>query len=262
VSQVLWIDAICINQADNREKSQQVMLMADIYRNARTVQIWLGLETELTAAGMRVLSFLAGNEDINLNIHSEPWKALVFSGEGVAGLKDILGRPWFERGWVVQEAALSRRATLNIGHQSLSWDEYSSFKFLKRIKFAEITPQWRTEIQVDMRSLRELLELGLRVKKGIADSQDSPDLLDVVHEMRHRKVTLLQDSIYSVLALARDGREFKVDYSSSVDETFENLYQYIRLKYGHRWDGNANISNTIWSTSVWRTRFSSFNRRW
>jgi Heterokaryon incompatibility protein (HET) len=262
VSRVLWADAICINQRDDREKSQQVMMMADIYRNARTVQIWLGPEKEFTAAGIRVLSFLAGSEDITLNIHSEPWEALVFNRLGVAGLKDILDRPWFERCWVVQEATLSKRVTLNVGHLSLSWDESSSFKFLKRIKFAEITPKWRTKIQVDMRNLRELLELGLRVKRGIADSQDSPDLLDVVHEMRHRKVANLRDSIYSVLALARDGGEFKIDYSLSVEETFENLYHYIRLKYGPRWDGNADISNTIWLTNIWRTLFSPFDRWW
>jgi len=38
----LWIDAICINQACVEEKNVQVSMMADIYRNARTVLVWLG----------------------------------------------------------------------------------------------------------------------------------------------------------------------------------------------------------------------------
>ena len=39
----LWIDSICINQADEAEKSGQVQMMGDIYRRARRVIIWLGL---------------------------------------------------------------------------------------------------------------------------------------------------------------------------------------------------------------------------
>jgi len=38
----LWIDAICLNQADNEEKSVQVQLMGEIYSQARKVHIWLG----------------------------------------------------------------------------------------------------------------------------------------------------------------------------------------------------------------------------
>lgn len=38
----LWVDSICINQDDNDEKSHQVAMMFDIYRNANRVFIWLG----------------------------------------------------------------------------------------------------------------------------------------------------------------------------------------------------------------------------
>ncbi|EHK26244.1 uncharacterized protein TRIVIDRAFT_8990, partial [Trichoderma virens Gv29-8] len=38
----LWIDAICINQNDIAEKSSQVAMMANIYKNAKQVDIWLG----------------------------------------------------------------------------------------------------------------------------------------------------------------------------------------------------------------------------
>ena len=41
----LWIDAICINQVCVEEKNAQVSMMADIYRNARTVLVWLGAGT-------------------------------------------------------------------------------------------------------------------------------------------------------------------------------------------------------------------------
>ncbi|KAF2870570.1 heterokaryon incompatibility protein-domain-containing protein, partial [Massariosphaeria phaeospora] len=38
----LWIDGICINQADVEERNQQVHLMTDIYRKAEKVLMWLG----------------------------------------------------------------------------------------------------------------------------------------------------------------------------------------------------------------------------
>jgi hypothetical protein len=38
----LWVDALCINQADHLEKVAQVKMMADIYRSADRVLIWLG----------------------------------------------------------------------------------------------------------------------------------------------------------------------------------------------------------------------------
>lgn len=38
----IWVDALCINQADVAEKSEHVKLMGDIYSQAETVHIWLG----------------------------------------------------------------------------------------------------------------------------------------------------------------------------------------------------------------------------
>jgi len=42
LSRFLWVDAICINQEDNRERGHQVERMRDIYANATEVLIWLG----------------------------------------------------------------------------------------------------------------------------------------------------------------------------------------------------------------------------
>ncbi|PMD32080.1 HET-domain-containing protein, partial [Hyaloscypha variabilis F] len=41
-TRTLWVDALCINQKDEREKSLQVGMMGSIYSHAERVLIWLG----------------------------------------------------------------------------------------------------------------------------------------------------------------------------------------------------------------------------
>jgi hypothetical protein len=52
---ILWVDAICINQSDNEEKSWQVKLMSEIYQRATFVSIWLG---PADATSDKVMDFL------------------------------------------------------------------------------------------------------------------------------------------------------------------------------------------------------------
>jgi hypothetical protein len=41
-TRIIWINALCINQKDNDERSQQVNLMGAIYEGCEQVLIWLG----------------------------------------------------------------------------------------------------------------------------------------------------------------------------------------------------------------------------
>ncbi|KAE8158916.1 heterokaryon incompatibility protein-domain-containing protein [Aspergillus tamarii] len=52
---ILWIDAVCINQADVAERNAQVAMMQDIYRGAKMVVAWLG---PASATSDRAFSFL------------------------------------------------------------------------------------------------------------------------------------------------------------------------------------------------------------
>jgi hypothetical protein len=42
LGRILWVDAICINQSDPKEKLSQIQSMGDVYRHAAEVRIWLG----------------------------------------------------------------------------------------------------------------------------------------------------------------------------------------------------------------------------
>ena len=48
-SRTLWVDAICINQGSNREMTQQICIMTEIYSGAEGVLIWLGEHPEDSA---------------------------------------------------------------------------------------------------------------------------------------------------------------------------------------------------------------------
>ncbi|KAH8660879.1 heterokaryon incompatibility protein-domain-containing protein, partial [Tricladium varicosporioides] len=41
-SKYVWIDSICIDQSNNKEKNHQILRMEEIYRSASCVAVWLG----------------------------------------------------------------------------------------------------------------------------------------------------------------------------------------------------------------------------
>jgi hypothetical protein len=51
----IWIDAVCINQQDEREKLLQISLMGEIYSRAATVYVWLGEGDGASNRAMRYL---------------------------------------------------------------------------------------------------------------------------------------------------------------------------------------------------------------
>lgn len=58
---VFWIDAICVNQRDLRERSQQVQRMADLYRMASRVIVWLGEQTNNSELALNTLKWFSSN---------------------------------------------------------------------------------------------------------------------------------------------------------------------------------------------------------
>jgi hypothetical protein len=55
----IWIDAICINQQDAKEKAIQVPMMSDIYSKAQRVVVWLGKADANSEDVMRKIPELA-----------------------------------------------------------------------------------------------------------------------------------------------------------------------------------------------------------
>jgi hypothetical protein len=61
---LLWINAICINQDDIVERSEQVKKMASIYGSARLVILWLGEEAHESTLAIQTLRRVGEGVDV------------------------------------------------------------------------------------------------------------------------------------------------------------------------------------------------------
>ena len=116
---MLWIAAICINQDDNDEKSAQVSLMADIYRKATSVCVWLGEASTDSDLALNFISRVVNLDDFDRLVADRR------APQEWAALSSLMRRAWFSRRWVVQEIALATRATLYCGDAYVDWSDFA-----------------------------------------------------------------------------------------------------------------------------------------
>ncbi|KAG7286250.1 hypothetical protein NEMBOFW57_008557 [Staphylotrichum longicolle] len=103
---ILWIDALCINQEDLREKGQHVAMMGDIFRNATSVIVWLGPEADNSHLAMRMMASRTWTTSASTDLEREcRMEALVA----------LAHRRYWRRVWVIQEFHLARRYELRCG---------------------------------------------------------------------------------------------------------------------------------------------------
>jgi hypothetical protein len=116
----LWVDSICINQADVVERSRQVPRMNDIYSSAYSVIVWLGdFEKLQRYTGLNTLSIhrlLVNLMDMDApdGFPKHVGEGAVKTPEGsfedrIASYCKLMCNPWFRRVWVLQEYSLSHR---------------------------------------------------------------------------------------------------------------------------------------------------------
>lgn len=111
-----WVDAICINQNDDVEKTAQVRMMDQIYRGAAFVSVWLGLVTQPDH-----VSVIGNGEPITI-LESD---ALDLQ----ESLADLSNRPYWSRVWVIQEFLLARHIQLHCSNWSFNVDDFKDILF-------------------------------------------------------------------------------------------------------------------------------------
>ncbi|KAI0888431.1 HET-domain-containing protein [Annulohypoxylon maeteangense] len=132
----LWVDAVCINQADLDERAQQVSMMRDIYASAEQVIIWLGEEDNESDAAFDSIPVLAAQSHTNQD-EGILDTARLYS-RFLIGLAEQ--RPWLSRVWIIQELAMARNDPLVVcGHKSVPWSTFmKASEFVSRKMFTEI----------------------------------------------------------------------------------------------------------------------------
>ena len=145
---VLWIDAICVNQQDLKERSCQVRRMADLYRLAERVVVWLGPEKKDSGYGLRVLRDLSSkitadwlHETLEPKSHGtdEHWadvnKDLPYGDKEFRAINSLLSCPWFERLWIWQEIRLAKSNAIMIcGSDTIPWECFRTTLFCLCLK--------------------------------------------------------------------------------------------------------------------------------
>lgn len=109
----IWIDAICINQKNEEEKSGQIKLMREIYSKARRVLVWLGKDPDSKAKQAFDRIRRIAQEETTLPPPHDPWWNLVAA---------FYRHDWFSRLWVFQEVAVATAADVLWGASSIPWD--------------------------------------------------------------------------------------------------------------------------------------------
>ncbi|KAK2601456.1 hypothetical protein N8I77_010904 [Diaporthe amygdali] len=179
----LWIDAICINQDNSKEKGHQVDLMPQIYSSARRTYVFLG-EGEAGAEGLDKLS--KGRD-------RREW--------------DFFQLPYFSRIWILQEIALSKDLRAIFGATEVP---YSSTFTRDRM-----LTMFGSPITVALLPSAILLHEDDRFR-------GSASLLQGLQLGRPCKATKAEDKVFGVLGMVHPQQRHGLyaDYESGVTDVY------------------------------------------
>jgi len=137
----IWVDAICINQENIPERSQQVQNMRRVYASASEAVIWLGDETKTDS---EAFSFINAFEEALKSKRGFDWNnpQSFFGLHGVnyntlwKSLGELLQKSWFGRIWIIQEVVMASNARVFCGSQTCSWESISRMvRFIRQHGF-------------------------------------------------------------------------------------------------------------------------------
>ncbi|KAH7070420.1 heterokaryon incompatibility protein-domain-containing protein, partial [Paraphoma chrysanthemicola] len=230
---ILWVDAICINQDNHKEQGHQVRQMATIYERAEQVIFWLGPatpETDLVFLHMCQLEKQALDYACNSwRASDERWRFLWSNvqlslknvdGDAILrqrkGFSTLLGRSWFRRVWILQEAANARSAKVMCGTKSVS----------ARI-FAIVPPLIGMTPGSHCQAVLDIMPGPSRKHSWWTENRDLRTLLT---KFRGSQASDERDNIYALLGISSDGFGTDIlapNYEKSVGEVIHDTVAFL-----------------------------------
>lgn len=242
----LWIDSICINQDDSEEKSKQVRLMANIYRRASRVVVWLG-NSQYAYLAFDLLKELKYFVD-NPRMHARRSLVKHFSNHTYyfqwMALTNLLYHPWFERVWIIQEVAVASTVDIFCGGEYLPWETLKTGLWSIAIADIEQNQDMTGLLQLPRRlTLRGLIFPEIRrkpigllhvgsinlLRRDIQRDQKYMSFTDVMAIFSRFKATNPRDKVFALQGITADADNGSLvpDYNKSVEDVFFNAARYF-----------------------------------
>ncbi|KAH7270902.1 heterokaryon incompatibility protein-domain-containing protein [Fusarium solani] len=215
----LWVDALCINQENDIEKSHQVNLMSKIYSRTRRAILWLGdfsdgpiakanqIPRKTATAAFALLKAMAANNHYDSG-HEGGNREL--ADQGIPGLSCLMKLPWWHRAWTVQEALLPENAMVVCGTIQLPFSQFM------QAYYNSLTHQRCCKRTGDLYS--SLIQLqGLWAARDRIGKKKLA-LGHVLNLFRARQVSDARDRVYAYLGF---GTKIAANYSLPHEEVFK-----------------------------------------
>ncbi|OTB01273.1 hypothetical protein M426DRAFT_25724 [Hypoxylon sp. CI-4A] len=245
----MWIDALCVDQTNVEERSEQIQKMHELYLHAENVCIWLGDGTGADAPNPNgCFRFLRKMLDLkNLeDLFRKGAKADPDLIDNCVNIVRLMRNKWFSRRWIIQELALARNAEVAYGKSKMSWTDFADaiaifIKNQDRIRYPlsrrymETTAYLGHVPAVDgVKSLgaNELVEFTNNIfrRSERGDIQQSMMTLEIlVSSLLAFEAADPRDTIYAVLSLAKDTFHHKDNGYLVFNEKLSPDYKRKRL---------------------------------
>lgn len=172
---LLWIDQICIDQANESERNGQVSIMHEIYSKARQTMVWLG-EDPHGGHGLATLRYFQTNtiEEVRSEPHRRAWAQ---GRDALTHLTHLV--PYWKRHWIAQEVVLSKSVTVLYGNKEFAWKELERVsECCELLGMTDYCPSDRLH---DLRKARHNTAQVFRVAMTFAQSSECMDVRDKIY---------------------------------------------------------------------------------
>ncbi|KIV84843.1 hypothetical protein PV11_00597 [Exophiala sideris] len=230
VSQFLWIDALCIDQANLEERNFHVQLMGEIYDSADRTIVWLGLPSEdrRQARAMEFVGEMAAT--IRGKQGTVKFRDVYLSDKYAARWMNLVGLcygVYWTRTWIIQEFLQAKEVEVVCGTASLDWKD---FEDVVRALRAMDTPVEERPAFLDL--FVHTLPVRLTARRI---SHTESTLEELLAEFYDSKCAERRDKVYGMLGIADDCGENengafrgpRPDYSKNIVEVFFEVFRYL-----------------------------------
>lgn len=228
----LWVDALCINQSDLAERSQQVALMGRIYAKANRVHVWLGDDDKHVQLAMHNIA----TKDWGAVRQTVPRDERTPLDEDLATIFPFWKCQYWSRLWVVPEFVLANRLTIRCGSRMLMGELLEDFVESTGETSVLKDSGWVASTMVPIRIGIDIVKgrlnwLGRHNDWNIFDTGGFVNMMSVLGKGNCADD---HDRIYAFLPFDKDvSSKVKPDYTKTISQVFVEVCDAIIQGYIH-----------------------------